>query len=72
MTYAATPAVTPRRATLAAPLALGLVAIAGMVRTRGWQRNPCGPAFPLLAGALTCGRRGGRASMAELGLLRVC
>ena len=47
MTYAATPVATPRRATLAAPLALGLVAIAGMVRTRGWQRNPTAPAaFP--------------------------
>jgi hypothetical protein len=43
MTYAVTPAATPRRATLAAPLALGLVAIAGMVRTRGWQRNPAAP-----------------------------
>ena len=52
MDYGATPAATPRwatprRATLAAPLALGLVAIAGMVRTRGWQRNPTAPAaFP--------------------------
>ena len=50
MNYAAIPAdpaATPRRAALAAPLALGLVAIAGMVRTRGWQRNPTAPAaFP--------------------------
>ena len=70
MDYGATPAATPRRATLAAPLALGLVAIAGMVRTGGGRETPR-PTFLKLV-ALTCGRRRGRASTAELGSLCVC
>jgi hypothetical protein len=59
MTYAATPTATPRRATLAAPLVLGLVAIAGTVRTGGGRETPW-PHLPKLSSPNVWQTRGSR------------